>query len=74
MLKRGIGEAMSSAATISELEERIDLVRRNIAELVEQAAAYSGAADDARISDRIAQQEEELAKLIALRDARRGQA
>ena len=65
---------MSSAATISELEERIDLVRRNIAELVEQAAAYSGAADDARISDRIAQQEEELAKLIALRDARRGQA
>ena len=65
---------MSSAATISELEERIDLVRRNIAELVEQAAAYSGAADDARISDRIAQQEEELAKLIALRDTDRGQA
>jgi hypothetical protein len=62
-------QAMSSAPTISELEEHIALIRRNIAELVEQAAAYSGAADDARIADRIAQQEEELTKLIALRNA-----
>ena len=55
---------MTSAPTISDLEEHIALIRRNIAELVEQAAAYSGAADDARIADRIAQQEEELAKLL----------
>jgi hypothetical protein len=65
---------MSSAPTISQLEERIALIRRNIAELVEQAAVYSGAADEARIADRIAQQEEELAKLIARRDTDRGQA
>jgi hypothetical protein len=58
---------MSSA--LSELEERIAVVRQNIQELIEQAAAYSGAGDEARAADRIAQQEEELAKLIALRDA-----
>ena len=60
---------MSSGPTISELDERIAVIRQNIQELIEQAAAYSGAADEARAADRIAQQEEELAKLIALRDA-----
>ena len=64
---------MSSAPTITKLDDRIALIRENIAELVEQATAYSGAGDDARIADRIAQQEEELAKLIALRDTDRGQ-
>jgi hypothetical protein len=61
---------MNDRPTISELEERIALIRRNIGELIEQAAAYSGAGDEARTADRIAQQEQELAKLIALRDAR----
>ena len=60
---------MSGGPTISELEERIAVIRQNIQELIEQAAAYSGAGDEARAADRIAQQEEELAKLIALRDA-----
>jgi hypothetical protein len=59
---------MNNGLTISELEERIAVIRRNIAELVEQAAAYSGAGDEARAADRIAQQEQELAKFIALRD------
>ena len=59
---------MNNGLTISELEERIAVIRRNIAELVERAAAYSGAGDEARAADRIAQQEQELAKLIALRD------
>jgi hypothetical protein len=63
---------MNDDLTIKELEERIAVVRQNISELVEQAAAYSGAGDEARAADRIAQQEEELAKLIALRDARLG--
>jgi hypothetical protein len=57
-----------------ELEERIAVIRQNIAELVEQAAAFSGAGDEARAADRIAEQERELARLIALRDARRAQA
>jgi hypothetical protein len=61
---------MNSSPANSELEERIAIVRQNIAELVEQAAAYSGAGDETRTADRIAEQEQELARLIALRDAR----
>jgi hypothetical protein len=61
---------MNDGPTIAELEERIAAIRRNIGDLIEQAAAYSGAADEARTADRIAQEEQELAKLIALRDAR----
>jgi hypothetical protein len=61
---------MNDEPTIKELEERIAVIRQNIAELVEQAAAYSGAGDETRTADRIAQQEQELAKLIALRDAK----
>jgi hypothetical protein len=61
---------MNEGPTLSELEERIAVIRRNIVDLIEQAAAYSGAGDEARTADRIAQQEQELAKLIALRDAR----
>ena len=52
--------------TITELDQRIALIRENINELVEQAAAF---ADENRTADRIAQQEQELAKLIKLRDA-----
>jgi hypothetical protein len=62
---------MNGGPTIRELEERIAVVRQNLAELIEQAAAYSGAGDEARAADRIAQQEEELARLEALRDAQR---
>jgi hypothetical protein len=61
---------MNDGPTISELDERIAMIRQNIVDLVGQAAAYSGAGDEARTADRIAQQEQELAKLIALRDAR----
>ncbi len=55
--------------TIAELDQRIALIRQNISDLVEQAAAYSGAADESRAADRIAQQEEELRRLTALRDS-----
>jgi hypothetical protein len=48
---------------------RIAIIRQNISELIEQAAAYSGAEDEERNADRIAQQEQELAKLIELREA-----
>ena len=53
----------------SELEERIAIVRENIRQLIEQAAAYSGAEDEDRNADRIAQQTEELKRLIKERDA-----
>jgi hypothetical protein len=57
--------------TITELDERIAMIRQNINALIEQAAAYSGAEDEDRTADRIAEQEQEqeLAKLIGLRDA-----
>jgi hypothetical protein len=60
---------MSSGLTISELEERIAIVRQNLNDLIEQSAARSGAADEDLSSARIAEQEQELAKLIALRNS-----
>jgi hypothetical protein len=60
---------MTGGATPTELEERIAVVRQNIAELIEQAAAFSGAGDEARAADRIAEQEQELARLVAIRDS-----
>ena len=55
--------------SLSELEQRIAILRDNISQLVEQAAAFSGAEDEARNADRIAQQTEELEKLVKQRDA-----
>lgn len=54
---------------IAELEKRIMAIRENIIELTEQAAAYSGAADEDLASRRIAQQSAELQRLTAERDA-----
>jgi hypothetical protein len=63
------GEQAMTGPTIAELDERIAMIRQNINDLVEQAAGYSGAGDESRTADRIAEQEQELAKLIKLRDA-----
>lgn len=54
--------------TIPEIDRRIAAIRENLRELIEQAAAFSGAADDERTSDRIAEQEEELERLQKQRD------
>jgi uncharacterized small protein (DUF1192 family) len=55
-------------ADVSELNERIAILRDNIRQLSEQAAAISGAANEERNAERIAQQSEELERLIAERD------
>jgi len=55
--------------SLAELDKRIALVRDNIRQLIEQAAASSGAGDEARNADRIAQQQDELNELIKQRDA-----
>ena len=62
---------MSNGSSLSllELEKRIAIIRDNIRQLVEQAAAFSGAEDEARNADRIAQQTEELERLTTQRDA-----
>jgi hypothetical protein len=58
-----------STPSLAELERRMAIVRDNLRELIEQAAAYSGAADETRNADRIAQQQEELDRLTKQRDA-----
>jgi uncharacterized small protein (DUF1192 family) len=58
-----------SPLSLPELEQRIAIVRDNIRQLIEQAAANSGAADEDRNADRIAQQNEELERLTKQRDA-----
>jgi uncharacterized small protein (DUF1192 family) len=60
-----------SSLSLPELEDRIAIIRDNIRQLVEQAAAFSGAEDEARNADRIAQQTEELESLIKQRDTLR---
>jgi len=55
--------------SIAALDERIAIIRQNLSELMEQAAAYSGAGDENRNADRIAQQGQELSRLIELRKA-----
>ena len=59
----------SSSLSVAELDERIRIVRENIRQLVEQATAYSGAEDEDRNADRIAQQTEELERLTKQHDA-----
>jgi predicted ATPase len=60
---------MTETRSIEELERRIAIVRDNVSQLIEQAAARSGAADEALASDRINQQSEELERLTKERDA-----
>jgi uncharacterized small protein (DUF1192 family) len=63
---------MSDNLSLSELNDRIAILRDNLRQLVEQAAGASGSQNEERIADRIAQQSAELDKLIAQRDARAG--
>ncbi|CEJ87741.1 MAG: hypothetical protein J0H37_00890 [Hyphomicrobium denitrificans] len=59
---------MADSADLIEINKRISVIRDNLRELVEQAAAYSGAADEGLTSERIAQQEAQLAALIKERE------
>jgi hypothetical protein len=62
---------MTNGSTLSlpEIEDRIAIVRDNIRQLIEQAAAFSGAGDEERNADRLAEQNEELERLIKQRNA-----
>ena len=53
---------------IAQIDDRIAAVRENLRDLIEQAAAYSGAADEERTSQRIADQQELLDELIRQRE------
>jgi hypothetical protein len=62
---------MPNESTLSraDLDERIAMLRDNIRQLTEQAAAFSGAADEDLNADRIAEQQAELDTLVKQRDA-----
>jgi hypothetical protein len=60
---------MARTQTLADIEARIGIARDNIRQLIEQAAATSGAETEALVSDRIAQQTEELERLTSERDA-----
>jgi hypothetical protein len=60
---------MADPEVLADLDRHIAIIRDNLRELVEQAAAYSGAADESRNADRIADQEAKLAELLKEREA-----
>ena len=53
---------------LAEIDDRIASVTDDLRELSEQAAAYSGAADEELASERIAEREAELERLTKQRD------
>jgi hypothetical protein len=61
---------MNGTLSLAELDDRIAILRDNLRQLVEQAAGSSGAQDEERTAERIAQQTDELDKLVRERDAR----
>jgi hypothetical protein len=60
---------MADPAVLADIDKRIQIVEDNLRELIEQAAAYSGAADEERNADRIADQQAKLDALLAEREA-----
>ncbi|MET3910948.1 hypothetical protein ABID59_005310 [Bradyrhizobium sp. S3.3.6] len=56
---------------LDALNERIAILEDNIRQLIEQAAAASGEQNESRIADRISQQNDELDRLIKIRDSRK---
>ena len=64
---KAVPQAKSSAA-LADIDGRIAIIRDNLRSLVEQAASYSGASDEERMSQRIAEQEAKLERLKKQRD------
>jgi len=59
-----------SSIPTSELADRIALVRDNIRQITERAAAQSGAADEERNATLLARQTDELDALLAEQERR----
>ncbi|MCK1420487.1 hypothetical protein IVA87_02875 [Bradyrhizobium sp. 147] len=56
--------------SMDALNHRIAILEDNIRQLIEQAAAASGEQNESRIADRINQQNDELDRLIKIRESR----
>jgi len=61
-----------SSLSSSELADRIAILRDNIRQITEQATSQSGAADEERNADRLAQLNDELESLLKERERRSG--
>lgn len=61
---------MTNGPDTDDLDARIAIARDNLRQLTEQAAAYSGAADEERSADRIAEQQAILDALLKERAQR----
>jgi hypothetical protein len=60
---------MANNAALADIDKRIQVVEDNLRQLIEQAAAYSGAADEELAADRIAAQQAKLDALLKEREA-----
>jgi hypothetical protein len=60
---------LADPAALADIDKRIQIIEDNLRQLVEQAAAYSGAADEERNADRIADQQAKLDAPLAEREA-----
>jgi uncharacterized small protein (DUF1192 family) len=59
-----------SLLSTAELSDRIRILRNNLRQLTEQAAAQSGAASEERLADRIETQSKELEELLKEQERR----
>ncbi|AMA57679.1 MULTISPECIES: hypothetical protein [unclassified Bradyrhizobium] len=59
-----------ASLSMDALNDRIAILEDNIRQLIEQAAAASGEQNESRIADRISQQNDELDRLIKIRESR----
>ncbi|MBN9049975.1 MAG: hypothetical protein J0H78_10970 [Rhizobiales bacterium] len=55
--------------SLAQIDQRIAILRDNIRQLIEQAAADSGAADETLNADRLNDQQDELDRLLKQRAA-----
>ena len=60
---------MEDKAALAEIDRKIQIVEDNLRELIEQAVAFSGAADEERAAERIADQQAKLDALLKDREA-----
>ena len=56
--------------SMDALNDRIAILEDNIRQLIEQAATASGEQSESRIADRISQQNDELDRLLRIRESR----
>jgi hypothetical protein len=63
---------IETSLSLSELNDRIAILRDNIRQLIEQAAGAAGAEVEERISERLEQQNTELEKLLKARETMTG--